>query len=225
MDFVVAKECRALGLRAGAVVFRDVRVSPTGPALRAEIAQEIAAIRGRYTNSSEVRSLPEVVAYQDILRRVGVNPKREQPSVERLLSSALKRGDLPSINSLVDAYNLVSVRCLCSLGAHDLDRITLPVSLRMLTGTEPFTPLGSDRPSAVAAGEFGYVDGAGRVLCRLDLLQAEFSKVTPATQNALLIIEGTATHPPAAIQRAFDDAIALITRHCGGNAEVIASEP
>jgi DNA/RNA-binding domain of Phe-tRNA-synthetase-like protein len=222
MDFVVAEECRALGLRAGAVVFRDIRVSPAGPALRAEIAQEIEAIRGRYSSAGEIRSLPEVIAFQDILRRVGVNPKREQPSVERLLSYALKRGDLPCINSLVDAYNLVSVRCLCSLGAHDLDRITLPVSLRMLTGTEPFTPLGSITETPVAAGEFGYIDGAGRVLCRLDLLQADFSKVTTATQNALFIIEGTATHAPAAMRQAFDDAIALIARHCGGVAEVIA---
>ena len=36
---------------------------------------------------------------------------------------ALRRGDLPLINSLVDAYNLVSVRSLCSLGAHDLDKM------------------------------------------------------------------------------------------------------
>src|SRR3954451_12211637 len=135
MDFVVAEECVALGLRAGAVVFRDVRVEPSCPALRAAIALAVAEIRGRFRDAQEVRSLPEVVAYQAILRKVGVNPRREQPSVERLLTFALKRGDLPAINSLVDAYNLVSVRSLCSLGAHDIDRITLPVSLHMLTGS------------------------------------------------------------------------------------------
>jgi DNA/RNA-binding domain of Phe-tRNA-synthetase-like protein len=220
MDLVVTDECRGLGLRAGAVVLRDLHVEAASTALRQEIAREVEVIRRRWTSPAEVRSLPSVAAFQEILRKVGVNPKREQPSVERLLNHALKRGDLPAINNLVDAYNLISVRSLCSMGAHDLDRITLPVSLRMLAGTEPFTPLGSDRETTVAAGDFGYVDGAGRVLCRLDLLQADFSKVTPATRNALLIIEATGVHSSQAIQRAFDEAQALIPRHCGGVAEV-----
>ena len=74
----------------------------------------------------------------------------------------------------------------------------------------------------MTAGEFGYVDAARRVLCRLDLLQADFSKVTHATRNALLIIEGTAEHAVEVLQAAFADAIEIITRHCGGTAEVVA---
>src|SRR3712207_4399142 len=131
MSFVVAEECLAPGLRAGAVVFRNVRVDLVSPALRAEIAREVEAIRERLPDPRAVGSLPEVVSYREVLSKVGVNPRREQPSVERLLTFARKRGDLPAINSLVDAYNLVSVRFLCSLGAHDLDRIALPVTLRL----------------------------------------------------------------------------------------------
>jgi DNA/RNA-binding domain of Phe-tRNA-synthetase-like protein len=222
MTFVVAEPCLALGLRAGAVLFRDVRVDAAPAGLREEIGREIESIRGHFSGSREVWALPEVVRFQEMLRQVGVNPRREQPSVGRLLTLALERGSLPAINSLVDAYNLVSVRTLCSMGAHDLDRIELPVSLRLLSGNESFTPLGSDKETAVTAGEFGYVDAADRVLCRLDVRQADISKVTPATRNALLIIEGTTAHAPEAFRRAFDEAITLITRHCGGTAEVVA---
>jgi DNA/RNA-binding domain of Phe-tRNA-synthetase-like protein len=221
MTFTVAKECLALGLRSGAVVFRNVRVAPAGPDLRAEIAREVEAIRGRFADAAAIRALPEVIAFGDILRRVGVNPRKEQPSVERLLGVALKRGDLPAVNNLVDAYNLVSVRSRCSLGAHDLDWITPPVALRFLTGEESFTPLGRDAAVPVTAGEFGYVDAAGRVLCRLDLLQAEFSKVTADTVNVLLIVEGTATHSPEALRQGVADVMEAVTRHCGGTAEVI----
>src|SRR5437764_7364299 len=153
--------------------------------------------RSRWTGSS-ARGL---ASFAEVLKKVGVNPRRDQPSVERLLTFALKRGDLPAINSLVDAYNLVSVRTLCSLGAHDLDALTPPVSLRMLTGNETFTPLGKAAES-VTPGEFGYVDAADRVLCRLDVLQADFSKVTTATQNALLIVEGTTAHAPETFAQA-----------------------
>jgi DNA/RNA-binding domain of Phe-tRNA-synthetase-like protein len=222
MTFVVAEECVQLGLRAGAVIFRNVRVTAASAALRDEMAQEAQRIRQRFPSPAAIRRLPEVVAFQEILRKVGVNPRREQPSVERLLTAALKRGDLPAINNLVDAYNLVSVRSGCSLGAHDLDRITLPVSLRLLTGREAFTPLGRQAPEPVVAGEFGYVDAADRVLCRLDLLQADFSKVTRETVNALLIVEGTAAHSVDLLRQTFVAVIEQVTGHCGGTAEIVA---
>ena len=222
MVFVVTEECRRLGLRAGAVVFRGVRVTAADPRLRAEIAREAQAIRARFADPLAVRSLPEAIAFQDLLRRVGVNPRREQPSVERLLTFVLKRGDLPAINSLVDAYNLVSVRSLCSLGAHDLDRIAPTAALRLLTGRETFTPLGRDAEVPVTAGEYAYADARDRVLCRLDVLQADFSKVTTDTVNALLIVEATAAHPPGAARQALADVVDLVTRYCGGTAEVVA---
>lgn len=224
-DFTVAEDCVRLGLRAGAIVFRDLRIFPTSPALRSEIAQEVRAIRARFADPAAVRSSPEVARFHDLLRKVGVNPRREQPSVERLLTLSLKRGDLPAVNSLVDAYNLVSVRSFCSLGAHDLDRIAVPVSLRLLTGGESFTPLGGSAAVPVVAGEYGYVDGRDQLLCRLDILQAEFSKVTTETTSVLLIVEGTAAHPPEVLRQAFADVIETVTRHCGGTAEVVAFPP
>jgi DNA/RNA-binding domain of Phe-tRNA-synthetase-like protein len=221
-DFFVAEECVRLGLRAGAIRFRGVQVAPSAPALRAEITHAVHAVQARFAQPAEIRTVPEVAAFQEMLRKVGVNPRKEQPSVERLLTSALKRGDLPAINNLVDAYNLVSLRSLCSLGAHDLDRIACPVTLRLLRGDESFTPLGRDLPATVTRGEYGYVDAQDRVLCRLDLLQAEFSKVTTASVNVLLIVEGTPVHTPPIFQRTVEDVIELVTRFCGGTAEVIA---
>ena len=221
MTFIVAEECVQLGLRAGAIVFRNVRVAASGADLRAEMLRQVETIRSRFADAAAVRSAPEIAPFQDILRCVGVNPRREQPSVERLLGLALKRGELPSVNNLVDAYNLVSVRSFCSLGAHDLDRIALPVSLRLFTGRETFTPLGRDGPEPVVPGEFGYVDAADRVLCRLDLRQADFSKVTEAATNVLLIVEGTVRHAPEGLRQAVAEVIAGVTRHCGGTAEVV----
>src|SRR5437879_761840 len=109
MSFLVAEECTRLGLRAGAIVFRNLHIAAAGPALRTEIAQEVRKIQARFANRAAIRSTAEVGAFQEILRKVGMNPRHELPSVERLLNFVLKRGDLPAVNSLVDAYNLVSV--------------------------------------------------------------------------------------------------------------------
>jgi DNA/RNA-binding domain of Phe-tRNA-synthetase-like protein len=222
MSFVVSEECVQLGLRAGAIIFRNVQVMDAPPALRSEIAAAVETLRARFTDPAAIRAIPEVSAFRDLLRRAGANPRKEQPSVERLLSFALKRADLPAINSLVDSYNLISIRSLCSLGAHDLDRIRLPVALRLLTGQESFTPLGQDTQTSVIAGEYGYVDAANRVLCRLDVLQAEFSKVTTSTENVLLIVEGTTAHSPESVRQTFRDVMEMVRRYCGGTAEVVA---
>jgi DNA/RNA-binding domain of Phe-tRNA-synthetase-like protein len=82
--------------------------------------------------------------------------------------------------------------------------------------------LGSDELSPITPGEFGYVDAANRVLCRLDILQAEFSKVTEASANALLIVEGTTAHSPQVVRKAFNDVIQLVTDYCGGAGEIIS---
>ncbi len=222
MVFGVAEECVRLGLRSGAVVFRDLHVAAAGAELRAAIAAEAQRVRERFPDNAAIRATPEIVAFQELLRKVGVNPRKLQPSVERLLTFVLKRGELPAVNSLVDAYNLVSIRSLCSLGAHDLDVIAPPVVLRLLTREETFTPLGQDTPAAVVAGEYGYVDAARRVLCRLDVLQADFSKVTERTRNVLLIGEGTPVHAVELLRKTFQDVIETVTRYCGGTAEVVS---
>lgn len=212
----VSQPCLELGLRAAAVELRDLRITQPPAELRSLIDTEAAAVRGRYADAAQIRAIPEIVKLHEILRQVGVRPRRHPPSTQKLLELAWKRGTLPEINSLVDAYNLISIQTLCSLGAHDLDRISLPIELRLFQGDEPFRPLGSADASPVRAGQFGYVDAENRVLCRLDSLQADFSKVTTDTTHVLLIIETTTAHDQQQLERAVDETRRLVERFCAG---------
>ena len=123
---------------------------------------------------------------------------------------AWRRGTLPAINNLVDTYNLVSLQSRFSLGAHDLERLTLPVSLQIFAEDQPFIPLGADQSETVQAGEFGYVDASEQIICRLDVRQAEFSKVTGDTTDAILIIEGTNRHTEVRLQEVRDRCLQFI---------------
>ena len=220
--FAVSQDCVRVGLRAGAVVFHDVRISDAAPDLQSEIAEEIERVRRQYASLEQVLSTPHLVTLHTIFRGIGVNPRKHLSSVHSLFRSAIKHGALPAINNFVDAYNLMSLRSKCSLGAHDLDRIALPVTLRFLRGDESFIPLGSNEVKKVKAGEFGYVDAQDRLLCRLDVVQADFSKLTAETKNVLLINEGTTAHAPDELKKIFDETIALLQGRCGGTAEVVA---
>lgn len=220
--FVELPDCLELGLRAGAIVLRDVEITAASADLRSLIDEEVKCIQGHYSTTGDIRALPEIAKLYEILRSVGVKPRSHPPSTQKLLEFALKRGTLPEVNNLVDAYNLVSLRTKCSLGAHDLDRLQLPVQLRLFRGNESFRPLGNGQDSQVNQGEFGYVDSANRVVCRLDSLQAEFSKVTPKTKNALLIIESTTVHDAKHLENLFSETIATVQQFCDGSAQIVA---
>ncbi|MFP6753104.1 MAG: phenylalanine--tRNA ligase beta subunit-related protein [Pirellulaceae bacterium] len=220
--FHVSAACQDLGLRAGAILYREVTIQPATAALRAEIDMAASAVGKQIETRSEIRQLPEIARLHQVLRDIGVKPRRHPPSNQKLLEYALKHGTLPAINNLVDAYNLVSLRTRASLGAHDAERISSPVELRFMTGKETFTPLGSSEPQAVVAGEFGYVDANHRLLCRLDSLQADFSKVSDSTRDVLVIAEFTTATPDQARRAAVELAMEVISQHCGGTAEVVA---
>ncbi len=217
--FQVSDACRRLGLRAGAIVFRDVKIGTSAPVLNHLIDREILEVRDRFITPAALRSTPEIVMLHSLFRAVGVNPRRVQPACERLIQMAQKRGQLAQINNLVDAYNLMSVRSICSLGAHDLDKLALPIQLRLLEGDEEFIPMGSHEKEACAKGEFAYVDSARRVICRLDVHQAEFSKITPKSHSVLLIIGATTALSSSRLKALFSETTDLITKYCGGTAE------
>ena len=215
-SFDVAPQCHALGLRAGAILFRDLRVSPASASLREAIDDAAQRVHDTFSDRRSIRSHPGLQRIREILKTIGSDPRRHPPSTEKLLQYARTRCTLPAINNLVDCYNLISLQSLCSLGAHDLDRVSLPVRLQQFTSEQSFVPLGNPEPQTVLCGEFGYVDQQERVLCRLDSLQADFSKVTTDTRSVILIVEATDTTSPAALtqllQRAADD----VQKHCGG---------
>ena len=79
MTFSVSPDCLQLGLRAGAILFRDVTVGEASSELQALIVQEVERIRTAYADPQALRSLPEVASFQEILRKIGVNPRKEQP--------------------------------------------------------------------------------------------------------------------------------------------------
>lgn len=220
--FLELSDCVELGLRAGAIVLGGVEVAAASSELRSSIDCEVKAIQGSYSTTSEIRAIPEIAKQYEILRKVGVKPRSHPPSTQKLLEFALKRGTLPAVNNLVDAYNLVSLRTKCSLGAHDLDCLEVPVELRLFRGDESFQPLGSGEDSQVTPGEFGYVDAANRVICRLDSLQAEFSKVTQNTKNVLLIVESTTVHEPEHLESVFHETMATVQKFCDGTAQIVA---
>jgi len=143
-----------------------------------------------------------LAGYRELHRRFGLDDASLVPSPESLLRVLLQRRELRSINPIVDIYNVVAITHRLSCGAHDLDRLNGCIRLQRTAGVEPFRPLGGSAERPVAAGEYAYLDGLGRVICRLECKQAEHSAVSSMTRNVAIIVQGNHNTPLSAIDEA-----------------------
>jgi DNA/RNA-binding domain of Phe-tRNA-synthetase-like protein len=185
----------------------------------------IAGVRERAVRDL-ITADPVYAGFRDLHKSFGVPTRKLLSAAETLIRYVEKRGDIPRIGPLVDVYNAVSLETKLSLGAHDLATVTGGISVRLTTGAERYHPVGAAEPEPVRPGEYGYIDGggtssgtnSGEVICRLEVRQSEKTKVTPATRDVFLIVQGNAATPPAYVQAGHDRLISLLQRFFGGEA-------
>ena len=59
--------------------------------------------------------------------KVGRSIKKNPPTVLALIRNIQHRGALPQINSIIDIYNVESLKSFLAIGGHDLDKIEGPI--------------------------------------------------------------------------------------------------
>jgi len=135
--------------------------------------------------------LPRIQAYRRIYRRFGADPGSRRPSAEALLRRALDLSKaFPSINTVVDAYNLSSIERQVPAAAYDFDRLAGPLVLRFAETGDTFRGIGQESAEAVPAGELVYADRE-QVICRAwNYRDADDTKVTTDTTNLLVVVDG-----------------------------------
>jgi DNA/RNA-binding domain of Phe-tRNA-synthetase-like protein len=150
-----------------------------------------------------------VEAWREAYRGFGVNPKRARPSVDALL----RRGDLPEINRVVDAYNTISVRFELPIGGEDLDAYAGPARLVRATGDEPFDTVknGESVVEHPDPGEVIWRDDSGVTCRRWNWRQCTRTRITEDTKNALFILERLEPYPMDLLAAAGEALTGLLT--------------
>lgn len=139
-------------------------------------------------DGSELLSLPEIKLWRETYKSFGAK-KGRRVSIEAMAKRVAKGDELPSISPLVDLYNAVSLRYVFPCGGEDLDKVEGDVVLGFANGTETFFKIGSAENEPPSLGEVVYKDDAG-CLCRCwNWREADRTKLTENTQNAVLVIE------------------------------------
>ncbi|OPZ58134.1 MAG: B3/4 domain protein [Synergistetes bacterium ADurb.Bin520] len=121
------------------------------------------------------------------------------------------------MNPLVSLYNAISLTHLIPVGGEDLDRLSGDVRLTRAGHAEPpVLLLGEKEPRSPHEGEVIYTDDIGALCRRWNWKEADRTKLTPETKNAVLVIEALPPLTSDMLQRAVEELAALVERHVGG---------
>jgi DNA/RNA-binding domain of Phe-tRNA-synthetase-like protein len=201
----------------GIIIARNINNSGERAEIISALRQEEAKTVERFAGVS-INEHPQIVPWREAYRKFGAKPKDYPSSVENLIKRVSKGYSLPHINLLVDLYNTISLRHIVPVGGEDLDKIEDDIELVFASGHEtPVRLLGEAEERAPKPGEVFYKDRIGAICRRWNWKEADRTKFTEATKNAVIVIEGLPPVFRIQIENVLQELSTQIFEYCGGN--------
>ncbi len=200
----------------GVIYARDMTNGPTTPQLQAAFEAEQQATLRRI-GDTPLSQLPPLAAWRGAFRAFGVEPTQYRSAAESLLRRLTKKGDIPSINTLVDIGNLVSIRYALPTAVFDTRAINGTLTVHFANGSERYTTLGQDEIDHPQAGEVIFSDDTKLVMARRWCWrQSEQSAAQSGTTSAIITTEAHHASAHHDIEAALQDLLALLKTYAGG---------
>ena len=178
-------------------------------AYRAEQAAALARI-----GDTPLSEIPSLGAWRRVFRAFGVDPTAYRSAAEALLRRLTKQGSIPSIDTLVDIGNLVSIRYALPVAMLDLGSVAGELTVRFATGDERFTDLGSGAVETPDAGEVIFIDADRHVAARRWCWRQSAESASRATTTDLLVtVEGHHDGARPEVEAAVADLRDLLERY------------
>ena len=171
-------------------------------------------IRIRYDLNS-LKDEPIFRAYRDFFWRIGVDPTKVRPAAEALVRRVLQGKPIPTINTLVDSYNLASMETGIALAAFDRDKISGGLFMRYARPGELFKGIGMLNPILLRGVEVVVSDGE-KLVAVYPYRDADSSKITESTRNVIILVCGVPGIDEATLLEARDIATSYVKKFCGG---------
>jgi len=167
--------------------------------------------------STPLSEIETLAGWRAAFRQFGVDPTQYRSAAEALLRRLTKKGDIPSINAVVDICNLVSIRYALPAAAFDLRAVQGTITVHFATGDEDFTPLRESSPEHPEPGEVIFSDEAEMVVARRWCWrQSAESAAQESTQEILFTIEAQHQGGKELVEQAFNDLQRLLVAYVGG---------
>lgn len=201
----------------GGIIFaQGLTNSPSPDTLQSAFLDEQRATLARLGNTP-LSDLSALSAWRSTFRRFNVEPTKYRCSAEALLRRLTKKGDIPSINTLVDIGNLVSIRYALPLAVFDTQGLTGAVTVHFADGTERYTGLGDEETIHPDVGEVVFSDETGLVIARRWCWrQSAESAANADTTHAIITVEAQHDGGRQDVENAVTDLLDLLNNYAGG---------
>ena len=192
----------------------DVKVEKRNVDLETFKEELMKQVRKQY-NLESLRNLPTFRAYRDFFWKVGIDPTKNRPAAEALIRRILQGKLIPNINTLVDAYNLASIKTEIALAAFDANKLKDNLLMRFATESEEFMGIGMEKPMHLEGGEI-VVSDSEKLIAVYPHRDADNTKITNKTVNVVMLVCGVPGIREENLQKATQVATEYITKFCGG---------
>ncbi len=207
-------------LTVGLVVAKNITNPPSSPDVIARLRKAEADVRARFTTVDAVKDHPNIAAWQTVHKSFGSNPNKFPPSILALLKRVVNGKDLPSISTLVDLYNILSLEHIVPAGGEDLNACHGDIRLCLAQGNESFRTIGGTEDEPPEPGEIIYRDDDGAICRKFNWREAERTCLTNNTTNAVLVLEAVPPMTREGLESALKELYTLVLAHCGGEATI-----
>ncbi|MBI5448847.1 lysine--tRNA ligase [Candidatus Gottesmanbacteria bacterium] len=201
----------------GIALIRGAHITKTHPDLEKEKHEFLSSLQGVTTEILGTYS--ELISYRKLYRVMGIDWHSRRPSPEALLRRIALGKGLYTVNTCVDAYNLVVMKYRVSVGAFDYDNVKFPTVLRYAGEGDEILLLGDKEPTKYTAKELAYYDQNGGYNIDFNYRDAQRTMVTENTKNIWINVDGVYGITPTQVERSLQESIAMITKYCGGTVE------
>lgn len=199
----------------GVLVVRDLDNSGIDP----EILEMLRSAENKAIDSlgdMPVTEHPHIAPWREAYKLFGAKPKKYPSSIENLIRRISKGEQIRHINKLVDIYNIASLTHVVPVGGEDLDKISGNVELTIASENEkPVKLLGEAEERSPYPKEVIYKDDLGTICRRWNWKEADRTKLTQDTKNAVLVIEGLPPVGKETVSAALEQLKELIQKYCG----------
>jgi DNA/RNA-binding domain of Phe-tRNA-synthetase-like protein len=152
-------------------------------------------------------------AYRDFFWRIGIDPTKIRPAAEALIRRILAGKTIPRINTLVDTYNLASIKSRIALATFDADKLEGDLIMRFATEGEEFYGIGMEDPLVLKGGEIVLSDNE-KMIAVYPYRDANNTKVTEKTKNVTIVVCGVPGISKTTLENASKITLEYINRFC-----------
>ncbi len=176
-------------------------------------------VRAKY-NLETLKDNPTVRAYRDFYWKLDIDPTKTRPSGEALLRRVLHGKELPRISTVVDAYNLASMKTIIPISGFDKDRLNPPFQIRFAKNGETFTGIGMNKPIILTDKMLVLADEK-QILCIYPYRDSDYTKITGQTRSVLIVGYGAPGMTEEQLKETVETTLSYIRLVSGGKTEMV----